>query len=117
VIIDRGRIVANGTPAELKARSPESGALTIHLGGNPGPEAAKKLRALAGVDRLATLAESPLRVRLYPTKNTPSADLARAVLQAATANSWQVEDLRVEEGRLDDVFRSITLPDTKESAK
>lgn len=117
VIIDRGRIVANGTPAELKARSPESGALTIHLGGNPGAEAAKKLRALPGVDRLATLSESPVRLRLYPAKNTQSADLARAVLQAATANSWQIEDLRVEEGRLDDVFRSITLPDTKESAK
>jgi ABC-2 type transport system ATP-binding protein len=117
IIIDRGRIVANGTPAELKARSPESGAITIHLGGNPGPDAAKKLRALAGVDRVATLSEVPLRVRLYPTKNTPSADLARSVLQAATAHSWQVEDLRVEEGRLDDVFRSITLPDSKEAAK
>ena len=118
IIIDRGRIVANGTPAELKARSPESGALTIHLGGSPGEGAGKKLRALAGVERIATLGENPLRVRLYPTKNTPSADLARAVLQAASAHAWQIEDLRIEEGRLDDVFRSITLPDTtKESRK
>ena len=110
--------MANGTPAELKARSPESGALTIHLGGSPGEGAGKKLRALAGVERIATLGETPLRVRLYPTKNTPSADLARAVLQAASAHAWQIEDLRVEEGRLDDVFRSITLPDTtKESRK
>jgi ABC-2 type transport system ATP-binding protein len=56
-------------------------------------------------------------VRLYPLKNTPAADLARAVLQAASTHGWRIEDLRVEEGRLDDVFRSITLPDTKEAAK
>jgi ABC-2 type transport system ATP-binding protein len=112
LIIDRGRIVANGTPAELKARSPESGAVTIQLGGSPGNDATKKLRALAGVERIATLYEKPLRVRLYPSKNTPAADLARAILQAASTHAWQIEDLRVEEGRLDDVFRSITLPDT-----
>jgi ABC-2 type transport system ATP-binding protein len=117
IIIDRGRIVANGTPAELKARSPESGALTIHLGGESDHEAVKKLRALAGVERLATLGDNPLRIRLYPLKNTPSADLARAVLQASASHGWRIEDLRIEEGRLDDVFRSITLPDTKEAAK
>lgn len=117
IIIDRGRIVANGTPAELKARSPESGALTIHLGGETNDEMLKKLRALSGVERLAKLCDKPLRVRLYPLKNTPSADLARAVLQAASTHGWRIEDLRVEEGRLDDVFRSITLSETKETAK
>lgn len=116
IIIDHGRIVANGTPTELKTRSPESGALTIRLGGNPGPDVAKNLRALNGVDHLATLEESPLRIRIHPI-NIPSAELARAVLQAAHAHSWQIEDLRIEEGRLDDVFRAITLPTTKEPAK
>jgi ABC-2 type transport system ATP-binding protein len=27
-------------------------------------------------------------------------------------NGWKIEELRTEEGRLDEVFRSITLPDT-----
>jgi ABC-2 type transport system ATP-binding protein len=33
----------------------------------------------------------------------------------AAANGWQVAELRTEEGRLDEVFRSITLPDTLKS--
>jgi prolyl oligopeptidase len=35
-----------------------------------------------------------------------------ATLQAAQAGGWQVQALSTEEGRLEDVFRSITLPDT-----
>jgi ABC-2 type transport system ATP-binding protein len=34
------------------------------------------------------------------------------------AHGWQIEQLQIEEGRLDEVFRSITMPDTvKEEAK
>jgi ABC-2 type transport system ATP-binding protein len=40
--------------------------------------------------------------------------LARSVL--ALASSWQVEELHTEEGRLDEVFRSITLPETAKPA-
>ena len=42
-------------------------------------------------------------------------ELARQV--AAAATGWQVEEIRTDEGRLDEVFRTITLPDTKEAAK
>jgi len=35
----------------------------------------------------------------------------------AAAAAWQVEELHTEEGRLDEVFRSITLPETARPAK
>ena len=35
----------------------------------------------------------------------------------AAANCWQIEELHTEEGRLDEVFRSITLPDTEEGRR
>ena len=38
--------------------------------------------------------------------------LAAAVSQLAARENWKLLDLHAEEGRLDDVFRSITLPDT-----
>jgi hypothetical protein len=38
------------------------------------------------------------------------------LFEAGTRNAWKIEHLDVEEGRLDDVFRSITLPDTKTAA-
>jgi ABC-2 type transport system ATP-binding protein len=48
--------------------------------------------------------------RIYPKTNHRNGDLVRHAM--AAANGWQVEELRTEEGRLDEVFRSITLPDT-----
>jgi ABC-2 type transport system ATP-binding protein len=42
--------------------------------------------------------------------------LTRAVMDAS--QGWQVEEMHTEEGRLDEVFRSITMPDTvKEEQK
>jgi hypothetical protein len=38
------------------------------------------------------------------------------VLDLAQRQRWQVEHLNVDEGRLDDVFRSITLPDSKRAS-
>jgi ABC-2 type transport system ATP-binding protein len=37
-------------------------------------------------------------------------DLTREVIAATTG--WQVSELRTEEGRLDEVFYNITMPDT-----
>jgi ABC-2 type transport system ATP-binding protein len=45
-----------------------------------------------------------------------SGELARAVGEAATQAGWRLEELHTEEGRLDEVFRSITLPDTVKRA-
>jgi ABC-2 type transport system ATP-binding protein len=52
-------------------------------------------------------------VRAFPRKNVGSDDLARAVSEVAIKERWSLLELHTEEGRLDDVFRSITLPDTK----
>jgi ABC-2 type transport system ATP-binding protein len=39
------------------------------------------------------------------------------VAELAVRECWKVEELHMEEGRLDEVFRSITLPDTVKEAK
>lgn len=118
VIIDRGRIVANGTPRDLKMRSEQAGAVTIGLVDGNGESVAAKVRQVAGVERVTVLGERPLRVRAFPKKNSGSDDIARALAELAKKESWPLQELHVEEGRLDEVFRSITLPDTKkEEAK
>ena len=118
VIIDRGRIVANGTPCDLKMRSEQAGAVTIGLVDGNGEAVAEKVRQVAGVERVTVLGERPLRVRAFPKKNSGSDDIARALAELAKKESWPLQELHVEEGRLDEVFRSITLPDTKkEEAK
>ena len=55
--------------------------------------------------------------RVYPSDKTRHLELARAVAEAVTQAGWKFEELHTEEGRLDEVFRRITLPDTLAGAK
>jgi len=53
---------------------------------------------------------------VFPKAAPVNGEFARAV--AGALSGAQVEELHSEEGRLDEVFRNITLPDTaKEVAK
>jgi ABC-2 type transport system ATP-binding protein len=102
IIIDRGRIVANGTPEELRALSHVAGAVTVHAEG----ASAEKLAALGRVERLDGA------FRVYPAGRGASAELTRAIVELAAREGWKLDALRTEEGQLDEVFRRITLPDT-----
>jgi ABC-2 type transport system ATP-binding protein len=112
IIIDRGRIVANGTPEQLKQKSDFAGAVLLIVRGTHGTQLVEKLSGVANARRTAIVKEENGRVwaRIYPKAGGDNNELARNVLIAASA--WQVEELHTEEGRLDEVFRSITLPDT-----
>jgi ABC-2 type transport system ATP-binding protein len=112
IIIDRGTVVANGTPDELKRRSEHAGAVTVKLGGAEQGAASAAFRAAAAVRKVVALSDAPVGLRVYPQTPERSAEVAKAVLELAAAKGWQLLDLHVEEGRLDDVFRAITLPDT-----
>jgi ABC-2 type transport system ATP-binding protein len=114
IIIDRGKIVANGTPSELRQKSEWAGAVTLRITGVNASAINAKLSQLPGVKRATVLKEEATRVtmRVYPKSTDTNGALARSVAEAA--QGWHVEELHTEEGRLDDVFRSITMPDTPE---
>jgi ABC-type multidrug transport system, ATPase component len=107
IVIDRGRIVANGTPAELKRRSPRAGVVIVRFAAPT--DAAAKLRTISGVESVDPLDGEPA----FTVKGR-NGDLGTAIYDLAVSERWKIADLHAEEGRLDDVFRSITQPDTKE---
>ena len=132
IIIDRGVIVANGTPEELRRKSEWAGAVTLRVhgvganevqdklkqlraakkviirtGGMTGPLAPDRAKETDGRDARATTA---VTVTVFP-RTAGDGDLTREVI--AATNGWQVSELRTEEGRLDEVFYNITMPDTK----
>jgi ABC-2 type transport system ATP-binding protein len=114
IIIDRGQIVANGTPAELKQRSEHAGAVTVRLLDGSSSAVMQKLNQLPAVGKCIVLAESPITIRAYLKKNGEPGELARAISDVATREHWRIEELHTEEGRLDEVFRNITRPETKQ---
>ena len=109
IIIDRGRIVANGNPEELRALAPNAGAVTLQLGAADAEKAEQRLAGIAGVARVERSGE---RITVYPSEKRATGELARAVAELAGREGWALAALRTEEGHLDEVFRSITLPDT-----
>jgi ABC-2 type transport system ATP-binding protein len=102
IIIDRGRIVANGTPEELRNMSELAGAVTLSAHG----ATADKLGALGRVEDLGGA------FRIYPRDKSKVSELAQAVVDLVAAERWKVEGMYSERGELDEVFRRITLPDT-----
>ena len=51
-------------------------------------------------------------LRLRPKDVSTAGALAARVHELGAREKWKLVELRIEEGRLDDVFRSITLPDS-----
>ena len=114
IIIDRGKIVANGTPQELKQRSDLAGAVSLRVVGVPADAVKQRLGYLPNVRKAAIVKEEKnyIWARVYPSQPTKNGELARAVAETTMKEGWKIEELHTEEGRLDEVFRSITLPDT-----
>jgi len=113
IIIDRGQVVANGTPAELRARHELAGSVSLRVRGAAAESVRGRLASLPLVARVRVEAEGEaVRARVFPRDRQMNGELARSVAEVTTKEGWRFEELRTEEGRLDEVFRSITLPDT-----
>jgi len=115
IIIDRGQIVANGTPEELKLKSEQAGVVSVVVKGTAANAVQERLGGIGKAKRAAIVKEENGKVwaRVYPKAGLINGELAREVFGAA--NGWQVEELHTEEGHLDDVFRSITMSDVNVS--
>jgi ABC-2 type transport system ATP-binding protein len=107
VIIAQGRVLADGTPGALEARSRHHNAVRLALAQNgvDAKTALLRLPNVAAVEPADDAEDGALMI--FPRDGhaivAEVADLVRAA-------GWSVAELRVERGRLDDVFRAITLP-------
>jgi ABC-2 type transport system ATP-binding protein len=118
IIIDRGAIVANGTPEELKGRSDRAGTVVMTVRSPSAAAVAEALGKLPVVSRWEVLSEEPGRcaIRVYPEKTRADGTFTAKVTNEMLER-WTIEQLRTEEGRLDDVFRALTRPDTAGEAR
>ncbi len=108
IIIARGRIVADETPETLIHRSRYHNAVTIRLAHTADLAAVTdELRRLAEVDH-TEVDEHEYSVTAFPKSG---AALLTVIGDLAGARRWPMENLRLEAGRLDEVFRSITTPE------
>jgi ABC-2 type transport system ATP-binding protein len=73
----------------------------------------QKVDQISLVERSLVLTDSPVAVRVYAKSNGAPRELARVISALAVTERWKIEELHTEEGRLDEVFRSITQSEIK----
>jgi len=109
IIISEGKIATDETPETLIRRSRYHNAVTLRFEptGHPG-QAAEKIKQLADIDHVET-DEATRSVTAFPAGN---ALIVTAIADMAREENWPLEELHLEAGRLDEVFRSVTTPET-----
>lgn len=102
IIINRGRIVASGTTAELRERVAGEQSVVTEIRG-PRDAIESGLRGITGVTHVRVeQRDGWLRVNLATRE-----DVREAVFQAAAKNGWAVRELRREGATLEDFFVKI----------
>ena len=111
LIIAQGRVVADGTPRELEARSRWHNAVSMVL---PRANAAALREALGRAAGVAAIEEATVDARLACVTAFPQAGASLVAELGAIGRdpALGVAEIRVERGRLDEVFRSVTARNT-----
>lgn len=100
MIIAEGKLLADDTPQGLIARSRFHNSVSLVAG-----EIEKVASILSELPEVAKAELSDGELTLFPAENQ---GLFEAISAAISEHRWEVASLRLETGRLDEVFRSIT---------
>lgn len=109
IIIARGQVLADDTPAALEARSRFHQAVSLSAdNANAVRDVLVRIGDVASVE----IDAQDQRVTAFPRAGKA---IFGAVVDALKVNGIQVREIALEQGRLDEVFRQITTP-SKEAA-
>lgn len=110
IIIADGAIVADATPEALRQRSRFHNAVTMKVSPTDLDKAQSLLSGLGGIGNIEILGGDRSNIRVFPKKGE---SIAHKISELSKQQKLGIEQLRVEQGRLDEVFRSVTKPEVK----
>ncbi len=102
LIIDRGKVVADGPPEELRTQLVGNPVVRVRLDGANGAGA----EALAGLDGVIKV--NPIELGLYRVEHAPEADPRPSIFHMAVEKGWVLTELAPERASLEDVFVRLT---------
>ena len=109
LIISEGRLVGLGTPDELLSQSIYRNAITLSVSGVKAETLLEDLNGLEqvySVERLEDMPNGAITVRVFPKdRESISSELEKFLKK----KKMSIEQFFVERGRLDEVFRKLTL--------
>jgi len=105
VIIDRGKIAADGTMAELRQKGSRQGNLLITLQGADPGDAASHFKEIAGVEGVDLQENSGV----LDISLTISSDIRAGIYKSIKQKDWILLNMHQERQSLENVFKNLTL--------
>ncbi len=106
LIINHGRIVADGSPASLRSKSQGELVLMLRIEDAGRDDVIHAMRSLPSVASAVPVSGSS---DAYEIQAPPGTNPAREVFQLCARNGWVLTEIRPVETRLEDIFRDLTL--------
>lgn len=104
LIINKGRIVADGTAESLRRQSQGREMLTVSIEDGNSAAVPAALKQLPSVESLETIGENR-----YEITSKPEMSSKREVFQCCVDKNWVLTELTPSEKKLEDIFRNLTL--------
>lgn len=108
VIINNGKIAAEGTTAELTAKASKKEILYVKVKG-PADDVIEKLRIMENVEHVSKKDKEADDVIGYQITVGGSADIREYVFMTIVKNNWSMLEMKREGVSLEDVFRELTI--------
>ena len=115
LIISSGKLVADGTPDELRAREKASRyRLVVEANGTTAEAVKARLASIKGVSRCDTVLGEE-RAHAFSLDAAGDEDLRKILFRAAVDNKWTLLELQREAASLETVFRNLTTGEESKS--
>lgn len=105
MIINKGKIVADGTTRELRSQASGSATLKVKIEGGALDEVFSAFKEIPGVAVVDFLDKQNFR---FVLEGDPEAKLANAVFAACVKKGWVITELIPVETKLEDIFKELT---------
>lgn len=109
MIIAKGKVITDGTPTDLEARSRYHNAVRLRFRGALPEGASEILQGVSGVNSIEELQDGEA-ISGYYVFSEGGQPILNAISECAKNRNWDVAEVSVDRGQLDDVFRSLTMP-------
>ncbi len=113
IIIAKGKLIFDGTPEQLESKSRFYHAVSLTIDkdkADAAQEAIKGVENVASVELLDDSPEGKQKLMVFPKE---SKVIIGSISDLAHSQSWNVEEMHSEPGRLDEVFRTLTTSGAK----
>lgn len=103
LIINKGKIVANGTSAELRNKSTHNKLLKLAIQGGKDTDIYEELALIPEIENIIISSENHFEVQC-----NRGTEIEKDIFAICCQNNWYIQELTPIETRLEDIFRQVT---------